>query len=289
MADLAAAISTEVADGGGFDPAAAASSATHVNVFARHGCERMLTLLKGLEAMFPEKETLTGWIVIFENMCLGDPEKEVSVMTRWHTEMTTNPDGSKRVPSLYVKTRERDIDHLLDSGVWVLDEIDARAMYNDPYVEDEDRETICQHFDKINSCAEAMHAVPSDMLESIMSCMSSVDTTQPITAETTFAVLQKVIGCKPEDLAHNTDAMERLIGWSQQLIEGMSNGGLEALQSIAGEASLAAGTGMPDLSAITSMLQSEIMGSTSILSTSEDGIDDTKVSALASMFSSMSA
>jgi hypothetical protein len=288
MADLSTAIVTEAAarDIGGEDAGETGAAAFSGNVLAHHGCDRLHTLLKGLAVMFPEKAELATWIIIFENTILSNPEMESMVIHRWHTEMTETAEGTKREPSLYVKTRERDIESLLNSGVWVLEEIDARTMYNDPDIDDADREAICQHIDKINACAEAISAVPEDMMQSIMSCVSTLDPTQPITAETTFAMLQKIIGCKPEDLAHNTDAMERLIGWSQHLIEGMNNGGLAALQTIAGEASLASGTGLPDLASISALMQSELMGCNSILSTSEDSLDISKVSALASMFAS---
>ncbi len=259
------------------------------NVLAHHGCERLHILLEGLSAMFPEREELAAWIIIFTNTILNNPEMEVWAMKRWHKEMTEYADGSKRVPNLYVKTRERAIDDLLDSGVWILEEINARSMYFDPDVDDTDRETICKHFEKINACAEAMSAVPEDMMQGIMACVRSMDQTQPITPDTTFSMLQKIIGCKPADLMHDSDAMERLVGWSQQLIESMNNGGLQALQSIAGEAALASGTGMPNMAEISKLMQSELMGCTSILSSASEGggIDTEQIMNLASMFSNI--
>jgi len=284
-ADLTEAVSSELTvRGSAAAGGAGAASPFSGNVLAHHGCERLQVLLSGLATMFPEKDTLSTWIIIFENTILNNPEMEDMVIRRWNKEMTEDEDGNKRVPNLYVKTRERDIEFLLNSKVWVLEEIDVRSMYYDPDVEDSDREAICQHLDKINSCAEALGAVPTDMMQSIMSCVSTLDPTQPITAETTFAVLQNIIGCKPEDLAHNTDAMERLVGWSQHLIDGMNSGGLEALQRIAGETALASGTGLPDMSAISSMMQSELMGCFNILSTSTDTMDETQLSDLSSMF-----
>jgi len=284
--DIEAAVSSELAVRGltGDLPVADADAAPCGNVLSHHGCERLQVLLNGLAVMFPEKETLATWIIIFENTILNNPEMEDIVIRRWNKEMTEDADGNPRVPNLYVKTRERDIEFLLNSKVWVLDEIDVRSMYYDPDIEDADREAICQHLDKINSCAEALSAVPLDMMQCIMSSLSKLDHTQPITVETTFALLQNMIGCKPEDLAHNTDAMDRLVGWSRHLIDGLHSGGLEALQRIAGETSAAAGTGLPDMSAIAAMMQSELLGCHDILSTSTDAIDESQLSNLSSMF-----
>jgi hypothetical protein len=232
----------------------------NMNVFAAQGSKKLHTLLTGLATMFPEREELGAWICIFENTVQGVPAMEESLMRRWHKEMTTNPDGSKREPNLYEKTRERDIEYLLSSGVWVLDELDVRSMFYDPDVLDEDRETICQHLDKINTCAEAMSAVPADMMKSIMSVASTIDYSQPMTNDTIFSVLQKIIGCRPEDLADDTDAMERLTGWSQHLMESISGGGMAALQSMTADASAEFGAPMPDMGALAAMMRSKLMG-----------------------------
>ena len=230
------------------------------NVIAAQGAKRLHTLLEGLATMFPEKEELSAWMCIFENTVQGVPAMEEALMQRWHQEMTTHRDGTKRAPSLYDKTRERDIESLLSSGVWVLDEIDVRSMFYDPDVLDTDREAICQHLDKINTCAEAMGAIPADMMQSIMSCVSTLDTSQPMTTDTVFTVLQSIIGCRPEDLADDTDAMERLTGWSQHLMESVGGGGMTALQTLVADATKETGTPMPDMSQLAAMVKSRLMG-----------------------------
>ena len=230
------------------------------NVIAAQGAARLHTLLSGLAAMFPEKEELAAWMCIFENTVQGVPEMEAALMERWHSEMTTQRDGRKREPSLYEVTRGRDIEALLSSGVWVLDEIDVRGMYYDADVLPEDREAICAHLDKINTCAEALGAIPGDMMQSIMSCVSTLDREQPVTNDTIFTVLQSIIGCRPEDLADDTDAVERLTGWSQHLMESFSGGGLAALQRLMAEATAESGAPLPDMAALAEMVKSRLMG-----------------------------
>jgi hypothetical protein len=263
----------------------------NTNVIAAQGAARLHALLTGLAAMFPEKEELAAWMCIFENTVQGVPEMEAALMERWHSEMTTHRDGRKREPSLYEVTRGRDIEALLASGVWVLDEIDVRGMYYDADVLDEDRAAICAHLDKVNTCAEALGAIPGDMMQSIMSCVSTLDREQPVTNDTIFTVLQSIIGCRPEDLADDKDAVERLAGWSQHLMESFSGGGMAALQRLMAEATAESGAPLPDMAALADMVKSRLMGAGDTADGADAGEEDAggggvmDMMALASMMS----
>lgn len=263
--------------------------AASCNAFAHKGCDRLHKLLKSLADVFPENGKLTMWLVLYETTILDKPDMEDWAMRRWHTEMTRLPDGSSREVSLYTKTRERDIDGLLSSGVWVLDEIDARSMYFDEGIDDDDREQIAVHFDGVNACAQWMNAMPSDMMERVLTSVRDIDPTQPVTAETMFALLQKTIGLDNTEGDGKTDAVERIVGWTSQMLETLKSGGIESLLSIAGESMSASGSGLPDIASLVSSMQSELLGSSSLFSSSVDSVDAAQMLSLNDVISGLTS
>lgn len=282
-ADLLKALQTQLAASSEALACGGAGSAEETlacNAFARKGCDRLHKLLKSLADVFPENGKLTMWLVLYETTILNKPEMEEWAMKRWHTEMTQMPDGTPREVSLYTKTRERDIDGLLSSGVWVLDEIDARSMYFDDGIDDDDREVIAVHFDGVNACAQWLDAMPTDMMERVLGSVRDIDPTQPITPETMFAILQKTIGLSNEEGDGETDAVERIVGWTSQMLSTLKSGGIESLMSIAGESSSLAGSGLPDIASLMSTMQGELLGSSSLFSSSVDTMDAAQMSSL---------
>ena len=199
-------------------------------------------------------------------------------MERWHREMTTYPDGGEREVTLYQKVKDRDVAFLLESGVWVLDEIDATSMYNDPDLDDEDREHICRHFERVNACAEWMSTMPADMMAFVMQAAGSMDPSQPLSPETLFPILQKTLGLNTAGGGVDADALERIVGWTSQMMKLMTNGGLQSLMSIAGEAATLAGTAMPNMAAVLQSVQTELMGCSELLSSDKDTTDDAQLS-----------
>jgi hypothetical protein len=215
--------------------------------YAALGCKKLLAMLQGLAYIFPEKATLAGWLALYEATVPGNPETELRIMRKWHTAMTEFPDGGLRPVSLYVATQNRDIETLLSSGVWLLDEIDARSMYFDPSLTAEDREEIALHFDGVNNCAQLMHALPTDMLASVERSVQSVDPSQTLTPESIVAVMQGAMGLGGDA---DGDGMERIIGWAGQMMNLTNTIGIEGLLRTSGEAAALQGTAMPDMSAL---------------------------------------
>ena len=260
-----------------------------INVFANKGCQRLHDLLVTLAAVFPENGKLSFWLGIFESTILGNADREKWAMERWHREMTTTADGATRPVTLYQKVKDRDVAFLLDSGVWVLDEIDATSMYNDPDLDDEDREHICRHFERVNACAEWMATMPSDMMEFVMQAAAGMDPTQPLSPESLFPILQKTLGLGGAGGGVNADAMERIVGWTSQMMGLMQNGGLQSLMSIAGEAATLAGTAMPNMAAVLQTVQTELMGCGELLSSdTADGTDTTQLNNMTDVLRSWS-
>jgi hypothetical protein len=249
-----------------------------LNVFAHKGCERLNDLLGTLSMVFPENSKLSMWLTLFTSTILNNSEREKWAMERWHREMTTNPDGSEREPSLYEKVKARDVASLLASGVWILDEIDATAMYNDPELDDDDREHICRHFERVNACAEWMATMPADMMDCVLQAVSKMDLSQPITPETMFPIVQQTLGLNLKTgEGADADVMERIIGWTSKMMKLLSSGGLQSLLSIVGEAAALAGTSMPDMAAVMQSMQTEIMGCGELLSHSTDSADEAQL------------
>jgi hypothetical protein len=291
-AALAAEIASEIEDRGIADRAAvdeygAGDQLRGMNVFAHKGCERLHTLLTTLATVFPENAKLAFWLALFNSTILGSPDREKWAMERWHREMTTGPDGAPREVSLYQKIKDRDVAFLLDSGVWVLDEIDATSMYNDPELDDEDREHICRHFERVNACAEWMATMPEDMMTFVMNAASSMNPDQALSPDTLFPLLQKTLGLGGgAEGGANADAMERIVGWTSQMLPLMASGGLESLMGIAGEAATLAGTAMPSMAAVLASAQSELMGCGELLSSASDSADDAQLSQISDVLKS---
>jgi hypothetical protein len=185
-------------------------------------CEILLKLLNNLSATFPERDKLSTWIALMNATIINNPAGEVWAIERWHREMTTYEDGSPRIPSLYVLTTERRVEEVLAARVWVFEEIDARGLFYDPDFDDEDRETTCRFFDKLNTLSRMYAAIPPDMMDIADSIRASHDPTQPVTMETLQGVVQQVIGCSAGELGRGPESMERVMGWARHLTAGMA-------------------------------------------------------------------
>ncbi len=238
---------------------------------AHKGCTRLHNMLNGLSTVFPENNKLRAWILVFESTILGTPSSEVWAMNRWHEEMTRTSDGKLREVSLYDATRERDIETLLSSGVWVLDQIDARSMYYDPFISDSHRENMCCHFDAVNACSDLMSKLPVDMLNRVLSCVQTVDPTQPITPASMFSIMQKAMGSGEDD---DTDPIERLNGWSKDILNMLQGDGLKNLINITGSDAAASATGIVDPTEMLRTMSGEIAGCMSLLTSASDGIEN---------------
>jgi len=271
-ADLIASLTSQLAAADVSDVTGGTPVTASLNVFAHKGCQRLHKLLTTLAETFPENAKLAMWLTVYETTILDKPEMEAWAMEKWHDEMTNTPDGKPREVSLYQKTRERDIEALLSSGVWVLDEIDARSMYFDDGLEEDDQEEIAIHFDQVNACSQWMCTIPKDILERVMETALTVDRTQALTPETMFAMMQKTLGLGEGEGDGQTDAAERIVGWTSQVMQMITTGGLESLLSIAGGNASLAAAGMPDLATLMSSLSSELLGTASVLEAA--GVDD---------------
>lgn len=277
--------------------AAPAPAAVHEDQTLPHAfCLKLQRLLNVLNMTFPERTKLATWKAIFEASMLGNAEMEEYVIKKWHYDMTHTSDGTRRDTDLYQLTKLTDesketkavkIEELLSSGLWVFEEIDARAMYFDEDLDDYDRDMICTHFNAINSHAKLYATLPSDMREVIRECTTGLDPTQPITPATTQAIMQKVIGCDPSELGDHPEAVERLINWSTQLCSSFADGsGLEALQTIVGDNNLAQATGV-DVAGLMAALQGEVGAGAEMAGSNVDPLDRDEDAALSSVLGSL--
>jgi hypothetical protein len=233
--------------------------------FAHKGCERLHRLLSTLLEVFPENHKLRLWKTVFETGFLNIPANERQLMDKWHDEMTKNKDGSARTPTLYQLTRERKLTEVFDAKLYVFEQIGAREMYYESDLTEEEQEEICKHFDGINACAEWMHAMPTDMVSAVMDSVRKLDSRQQLTPDVVFSIMQKVIGANgdDDDSGVNQDKIDRLVGWTTQIMKTMANGGMQSLTSIAGDGALSA-LG-PNFSGVLDMAQklasSNVLGS----------------------------
>ncbi len=243
--------------------------------FAHKGCERLHRLLSTLLDVFPDNHKLRMWKTLFETGFLNNPGNERQLMNKWHEEMTTHSDGTPRTPNLYQLTRERKIKDVLDARLYVFEQIGAREMYFDSDLTDEEREEICKHFDGINACSEWMHAMPTDMVSAVMDSVRKMDSRQQLTPDVVFGIMQKVIGVNEagdEDDAGSVsqDKIDRLVGWTSQIMKTMANGGMQSLSSIVGESTLSAFG--PNFTGALEMAQK--LASSNVLSTDSLKMDE---------------
>lgn len=217
-------------------------------------CKQLHNLLTILQDVFPENEKLSSWVTMFEVMVLDKPDMEEWVVKKWHFDMTHGKDGERIVPDLYKLTRERRIDEVLSSDLWVFKEIEARDLYFHPDLDENDRESLCKHFDQINSYARIYAALPDGMREAIERVTAKIDPTQEITHDTMTNLLQTILS--------GPDAnMEQLMSWSTQLVSSFADGsGLDAIQTLMTSPMVAEATGGLDMSKLMGTLNSELAG-----------------------------
>ena len=217
-------------------------------------CTQLHTLLKILGDVFPENTVLSTWILTFESMVLGNLTMEEWVVKKWHYDMTVNADGERYEVDLYAHTRKRNIDALLSSDLWVFKEISARDLYFHEDLDDEDREALCKHFDRINSYAKVFSAIPDGMREAIEKVTAEIDPTQEITGDTMQHLLQNILNGPHAN-------MEQLMSWASQLMTSFSDGdGLDAMQTLMSNPMVAQATGGLSLSTLMASLQTELAG-----------------------------
>ena len=202
-------------------------------------CRRLRRLLQVLYEVFPEREKLGTWMGMFDMTVMGIPAMEKFVIERWHYDMTHDSENVRYDVSLYERTKARDIDALLSSNLWVFREIDAHDLYYDPELDADDRAMICTHFDSINDCARMYAMLPPGFAEIAQDVARTVDMSQPITTETTHAVMQRVMGMVPAMLGGDPENTEKMISWATQLGQTFTDGSsLDMLQSLIGEGTL---------------------------------------------------
>ena len=217
-------------------------------------CVQLHTLLNVLYDVFPENDKLATWISTFSGMVLGNAAMEEWVVKKWHYDMTYNSAGEKLEPDLYTHTKTRNIKALLSSDLWVFKEISAEELYFHPDLDDDDRESLCKHFDHINSYARVFSALPDGMREAIEKVTASLDPTQEITHDTMTHLLQNMLNGP-------TANMEQLMSWASQLVTSFSDGeGLDAMQTLMSSPMVSQATGGLDIAALMTSLQSELAG-----------------------------
>ena len=222
-------------------------------------CTRLRRLLQVLYDVFPEREKLASWIALFDVTVMDNPDMETYVIKKWHYDMTHDSENVRYDVTLYTKTKARDMESLLRSDLWVFKEIDAYSMYYDPELDDEDRAMICTHFDSINDCARMYAMLPPGFAEIAQDVARTVDTTQPITAETTHAVMQRVMGLVPAMFGGDPENTEKMIGWATQLGNTFSDGSsMDILQSLIGESTLSQIAPGLDIASLMASVQRDV-------------------------------
>lgn len=240
------------AGGGGAAVSAGASESSESlpHIF----CKQLESLLKTLQTVFPENEKLSTWLLTFQTIVLGNKSMEEWVVKKWHYDMTHDGSGNRLEVDHYTHTKERNIEALLSSDLWVFKEISARDLYFHPDLDDEDRESLCKHFDMINSYAKIFSALPDGMREAIERVTASIDPTQEITHDTMTHMFQNLL-TGPET------NMEQLMSWASQLVTTFSDGqGLDAIQTLMTSPMVKQATGGIDITKLMGSLQSELSG-----------------------------
>jgi hypothetical protein len=255
-----------VALGGAGGPAAAAATSTALVVhepvprsdtetLPHMFCNQLFSLLQMLHGTFPENAVLGKWIAHFETKVLGHTAMEEWVVKTWHYDMTVDPTTKTLYAvDLYTLTRKRNIEALFASELWVLKEINARELYFHEEIDDEEREALCKHFDRINSYSKVFSAIPDGMREAIERVTAEIDPTQEITGDTMTHLLQNMLNGPHAN-------MEQLMSWASHLMTSFSDGeGLEAMQTLMSNPMVAQATGGMNLGSLMSSLQSELVG-----------------------------
>lgn len=215
-------------------PSASASNPSLAAAGLPHSfCLKLGDLLRVLTQTFEERTKLSVWYHMFQTTVLGNPERELEAIKRWHHEMMYDNTGSPREVDLYDLTEQRRIDELLSSDFEVFKLIEAHSLYFDPDLFDEDRELLCKHFDNINALARMFSCVPTDMLSLVGEKLADLDPSQGITLDTLQSVAQTVFGCAPSELGTNPEAVERLQSWAVDMCHQFRKpGAIKALQTV---------------------------------------------------------
>lgn len=183
-------------------PAAAASATPDVEdaaslraSVAAAGVRKLRECLHALSVAFPERAKLAAWLSMVDTAVVGNAEAEAALLSKWHAAMTTHPDGRRRQPDLYAAVAERRMADLFAAGVWLLDEVDAAAMFADAGLSDSSRERLCKGFDAVNARAAelAMLQAHPALADAAASTMAHLDAAQAVTPEASFAALQAML------------------------------------------------------------------------------------------------
>ena len=223
-------------------------------------CSRLRCLLQELFDAFPEREKLGAWIAMFDITVMGNEPMQKYVIQKWNYDMTHDSKNVRYDVSLYEKTKMRDMESLRRSDLWVFKEIDAYSMYYDKELDEADRAMICSHFDTINDCARMYAMLPPGFAEIAQDVARTVDPTQPITPETTHAVMQRVMGMVPAMFGGDPENAEKMIAWATQLGSSFADGStsMDVLQSLIGGSTLSQLAPGLDLGALMESVQRDV-------------------------------
>lgn len=261
---------------------------------AHEFCMQLDEFLSILVATFHDRPMLVPWHEIFKSEFLGVPEKEEYAIKRWDYEMRVDSEGYARDPSLYALLDEAvnmDKVHVqpdgsmvlddgaidagkmslvLSSGVFVFEAIDARSMFFDPDLDDEDRVALAVRVQQINSRALLFASIPAEMREVLSDVAQAADPSQPLTPETATHMLQSVIGCDLNELQSRPDRAEHLLSWATSLAGSLtSQEGMRALTSLVDEKGAQDATGV-DVRSLLSNMQSQMGAVTALLHRAQD-------------------
>jgi len=172
-----------------------------VATYAHEAAVAIKAFLENMATSFPDN---TG-LIVFKNIFLSTmwevPDREHWLATEWHVQMTTYPDGTPRVPDLYAACDARDAKTLFAARLYVLQSINAWDIYNSDDFGDDERETVFQYIERINTEVQMMHSFPGHLggLFDIAARVAARRGDQTATPDTAFAMTQEMFAAVSAD------------------------------------------------------------------------------------------
>ncbi len=251
-------------------------------------CVKLGDLLRILSQTFEERSNLVMWYHMFQTTVLGNRDRELEAIKRWHHEMMYDKTDAPREVDLYDLTEQRRIDELLSSDFEVFTVIEAHALYFDPDLTAEDREMLCKHFDNINAHARMFACLPMDMISLIEEKVSQIDPATEINADTIQSLAQSILGCGPGELGAGPEAADRLQSWAVDMCQKFSEpGAMRGLQTLMESAMQQAGD--LNLGGLLSQFQEEISRGAEVVDSRVDSVELHENDALRSLMSGLSS
>jgi hypothetical protein len=211
-------------------------------------------MLQEFNRMFPEEELIATWLSEHERDVLGNRAQEAWLVKQWNYDLSHDSLGERFAVELDTLIRERQYDALLASGSWVVSAVPARAMWYDTDLDDTDRDTLCQYFDKLNTYARLYGSIPHDMHVAMEHVIAEVDLTEEITQATMTRLLLKM-------LTGRHCSMKRLMSWATHLVPIYTSGaGLEMVKAALTSPIVQHATGGMDLPQLMTTVQSGLAG-----------------------------